>query len=47
MVIDPMGVEIAAIGETVDAVVAHISTARVAEVRRTNPALELRRFRVG
>jgi predicted amidohydrolase len=46
MVVDPMGVEIASIGETVDAVVAHISTARVAEVRRINPALALRRFGV-
>lgn len=47
MVVDPMGVEVASIGETVDAAVAHISPGRVAEVRRLNPALELRRFRVG
>ncbi len=46
VVVDPMGVEIASIGETVDAVVAHISTARIAEVRKTNPALALRRFDV-
>ena len=46
MVVDPMGVELVTVGESTDVGVAWISPARVAEVRRTNPALELRRFRV-
>lgn len=46
MVVDPMGVEIATIGEATDVAVAWISTARVADTRRTNPALSLRRFGV-
>jgi predicted amidohydrolase len=46
MILDPMGVELATIGESTDTAVAWISPARVAEVRRINPALALRRFRV-
>lgn len=46
MVVDPMGVELVTIGEATDAAVAWISPARIAEVRRINPALSLRRFGV-
>jgi len=46
MVVDPMGVELVTVGEATDVGVAWISPERVAEVRRTNPALALRRFRV-
>ncbi|MHB1171979.1 MAG: carbon-nitrogen hydrolase family protein [Lacisediminihabitans sp.] len=45
MIVDPMGVELATIGESTDVAVAWVSPARVAEVRAANPALELRRFR--
>ena len=46
LVVDPMGVEVATIGEQDGAVaVAWISPSRIAEVRRINPALALRRFR--
>jgi predicted amidohydrolase len=45
MVVDPMGVELVTIGEQAGVAVAEISTARVASVRETNPALALRRFR--
>lgn len=46
LVLDPMGVEVAAVGEQDGAVaVAWVSPSRVAEVRRVNPALALRRFR--
>ncbi len=46
MVVDPMGVEIAAIGENTDVALAWVSPARIAEVRAINPALQLRRFGV-
>ncbi|HEV7949794.1 MAG TPA: carbon-nitrogen hydrolase family protein [Glaciihabitans sp.] len=46
MVVDPMGVEIATIGETADVAVAVVNAERVAQVRKTNPALALRRFTV-
>ncbi len=46
MVVDPMGVEIATIGEATDTAIAWISPSRVAEVRKVNPALLLRRFTV-
>ncbi|WP_395640383.1 carbon-nitrogen hydrolase family protein [Pseudolysinimonas sp.] len=46
MVVDPMGVELVTVGESTEVGVAWISPARVAEVRRLNPALALRRFRV-
>lgn len=44
MIVDPMGVELATIGENTAVAVAWISSARVAEVRALNPALRLRRF---
>lgn len=46
MVVDPMGVELVTIGEATDVALAWISPDRIAEVRRINPALGLRRFRV-
>lgn len=46
MVVDPSGVEIAAIGVTTDVAVARIDGGAVDRVRRVNPALELRRFQV-
>jgi deaminated glutathione amidase len=46
MVVDPMGVELVTVGESTDVGVAWISPQRLAEVRHTNPALKLRRFRV-
>ena len=46
MIVDPMGVEIATLGETKDVAVATISVDRVGAVRTLNPALELRRFAV-
>ena len=44
MIVDPMGVEIASIGEVTDVAVAVISPARVEQVRAVNPAVALRRF---
>ncbi len=46
MIVDPMGVELATIGEATDVAIAWISRERLESVRRTNPALALRRFRV-
>ena len=46
MIVDPMGVELATIGETTDVAVAMIGQTRIAEVRKTNPSLALRRFGV-
>jgi len=46
MIVDPMGVELASVGELVDVAVATINPDRVATVRRVNPALALRRFGV-
>ncbi|CAN5229093.1 carbon-nitrogen hydrolase family protein [soil metagenome] len=47
MIVDPMGVALATIGEEHAAVaVAEVSLERVASVRKTNPALQLRRFGV-
>jgi predicted amidohydrolase len=46
MIVDPMGVELATIGELTAVAVAVISPARVAQVRLLNPALALRRFTV-
>lgn len=46
LVVDPQGVAIAAVGTTTDVAVAHLDVDAVARVRRVNPALELRRFRV-
>src|SRR5690606_3861984 len=46
MVVDPQGVEVAAIGTGTDVAVAWIDTDAVDRVRRVNPALRLRRLRV-
>ncbi|MDP9027140.1 MAG: carbon-nitrogen hydrolase family protein [Actinomycetota bacterium] len=46
MIVDPMGVELATIGEATDTAVAWISPSRITEVRKSNPALALRRFTV-
>ena len=46
MVVDPMGVEVATIGEATDVAVAWVSRERIEAVRRLNPALALRRFGV-
>lgn len=46
MVVDPQGVEIAAVGTVTDVAVAHLDLGAVSRVRRVNPALALRRFRV-
>jgi predicted amidohydrolase len=46
MIVDPMGIEIASVGEQTDVAVAWISAERIAAVRTQNPALQLRRFRV-
>ena len=46
MVVDPMGVELVTLGVTAEVALAWISRARLAEVRRVNPALALRRFGV-
>ncbi|WP_314501640.1 carbon-nitrogen hydrolase family protein [uncultured Microbacterium sp.] len=46
MIVDPQGVEIAAIGAATDVVVAHLDPGAVERVRRVNPALRLRRLRV-
>lgn len=46
MIVDPQGVEIAAIGTGTDVAVAHLDGDAVARVRRVNPALQLRRFGV-
>ena len=46
MVVDPMGVELVTIGEETGIAVAEVTLARVASVRETNPALQLRRFGV-
>lgn len=46
MVIDPMGVAVAEAGEREGVAVGWVEAARLAQVRRTNPALALRRYRV-
>ncbi len=46
MIVDPMGVVLAALGEREDVAVAFPTAERIAEVREVNPALALRRFRV-
>ncbi|MFE7845238.1 carbon-nitrogen hydrolase family protein [Microbacterium sp. NPDC057407] len=46
MVVDPQGVELAAIGTATDVAVAHLDPSAVERVRRVNPALRLRRFDV-
>ncbi|MFA3896049.1 carbon-nitrogen hydrolase family protein [Rhodococcus qingshengii] len=44
MIVDPMGVIVASLGERVGIATATVSLERIAEVRTKNPALELRRF---
>lgn len=46
MIVDPQGVEIAAVGTSTDVAVAHIDVEAVTRVRRVNPSLRLRRFSV-
>lgn len=46
MIIDPQGVELAGVGTATDVAVAHLDPSAVERVRRVNPALRLRRFRV-
>ena len=46
MIVDPMGVELATIGEQAGVAVAELTPARLQGVRRVNPALALRRFGV-
>jgi deaminated glutathione amidase len=46
MIVDPMGVEVATIGEATDVAIAWVSRERIDDVRRINPALALRRFDV-
>jgi len=46
MIVDPMGVELATVGEATDVAVAWVSRERIDAVRRVNPALVLRRFDV-
>ena len=46
MIVDPMGVEVATIGEATDVAIAWVSSDRIDTVRRINPALALRRFAV-
>ncbi len=46
MIVDPQGVEVAAVGTGTDVAVAHLDVDAVGRVRRVNPALRLRRFGV-
>lgn len=46
MIVDPMGVVCASLGESPGVAQSEITPDRVREVREKNPALELRRFRV-
>jgi predicted amidohydrolase len=46
MIVDPMGIELATLGERADVAVAWVSAERLAAVRRVNPSLALRRYRV-
>ena len=46
MIVDPQGVEVAAIGTATGVAVAHLEGAGIELVRRLNPALALRRFSV-
>ncbi|GAA2408766.1 carbon-nitrogen hydrolase family protein [Actinomadura vinacea] len=46
MIIDPMGVVVASLGEGTGTAAGEVSPDRVAEVREKNPALRLRRFGV-
>jgi len=46
MIVDPMGVTLASLGEQQDVALGWATRARVMDVRATNPALTLRRYRV-
>jgi predicted amidohydrolase len=46
MIIDPMGVVVASLGEGTGTAAGAVSAERIAEVRKKNPALRLRRFDV-
>jgi predicted amidohydrolase len=46
LIVDPQGVELAAVGTATDVAVAHLDVGAIARVRRVNPALALRRYRV-
>lgn len=46
LIVDPMGVTLASLGEREDVAVAWVDPHRIDEVRRVNPALALRRFGV-
>lgn len=46
MLVDPMGVALSALGEAEGVTSGEVSTERIAEVRKTNPALTHRRFRI-
>jgi predicted amidohydrolase len=46
LIVDPQGVELAAVGTATDVAVAHLDLGAVERVRRVNPALRLRRFGV-
>lgn len=46
MIVDPQGVALASVGTATDVAVAHLDAEAVARVRRVNPALALRRYRV-
>jgi predicted amidohydrolase len=46
MILDPMGVEVATVGEALDVAVAFPTRHRIDTVRSANPALRLRRFGV-
>jgi predicted amidohydrolase len=46
LIVDPMGVALVSLGEQADVAVGWATRARVMDVRATNPALTLRRYRV-
>lgn len=46
LIVDPQGVELAGVGTATDVAVAFVDAAVIERVRRVNPALALRRFRV-
>jgi predicted amidohydrolase len=46
LIVDPQGVELAAVGTATDVAVAHLDAGAVERVRRVNPSLRLRRLAV-
>ncbi|WP_194398052.1 carbon-nitrogen hydrolase family protein [Microbacterium atlanticum] len=46
LIVDPQGMEVAAVGTSTDVAVAHLDIGAIERVRRVNPALRLRRFGV-